>query len=322
MKTDCTTFIHLGMPKTATTCFQNHLFSQHSRIHYFGKFYSEKFPAAVLPALVAKHLATHPLEPGDIREKSIREQLDYAAGNQLTPLLSGEGLAGGESARKQQQARLFKACFGECKIILFVREPVFFCKSWYAEMLKSFHIRDEEERRGWMKRIEGPPHYFDINEWLEMCWPTRSSPEHFLSYADTAEIYAKVFGKENVKIFIFEEFVRNPENFITTLCDHMGIDSKEGFDLINGKRANERITTEYIRRLREIEQSESLTRQFRSALPKERREMLDPKNQAGDKFKPELSAKWLKKINSVGDKQNRRLVKGWGLPLADYGYRL
>jgi hypothetical protein len=160
MKTGRTTFIHLGLPKTATTCFQNHLFAQHSGIHYFGKFSSEKFPAAVLPALVAKHLTPHPLEPGDIREKSIREQLDYAAENQLIPVLSGEGLAGGESARKQQQARLFKKCFGECKIILFVREPVSFCKSWYAEMLKSFHIRDEEERRGWMKCMKEPPPLF------------------------------------------------------------------------------------------------------------------------------------------------------------------
>lgn len=310
------------MPKTASTCFQNHLFAQHSQIHYFGKFGSGKFPDAVRPALVEKHFKPCPMEPGNIREKSIREQLDCVAENQLIPVLSREGLAGGEASRKRRQAQLFKTHFGNCTVILFVREPVSFCKSWYAEMLKTFHFRNIKGRRGWMKRMEEPPHYFDINDWLQASWQTKNSPRNLIACADTAGIYADVFGKENVKIFIFEEFVRNPDAFVIRLCNTMGIDADEGLALISGKRSNERITTGYIRRLQEIEQSEDLTRKFREGKNKERRQMLDPENLPGDKFKPELSAKWLKKINAISDEQNRRLVNEWGLPLADYGYRL
>lgn len=271
--------------------------------------------------MVAKDFTPRRLEPGDIREKNIQEQLDYAAEHHLTPLLSREGLAGGSAWRKRRQARLFKKHFGDCKIVLFVREPVSFCKSWYAQKLKSFHIKDPNNQKEWTRRIKQPPRYFDINEWMQVAWARRNSPQKLISCADTAAIYADVFGKENVYIFIFEEFVRNPDVFVTRLCNTIGIDAEEGVRLIKGKRSNDRITTGYIRRLREIEQSEALTKAFREGRNKQRRQMLDPENLPGDKFEPELSDKWIKKINAIGDKQNRRLVKEWGLPLADYGYR-
>ncbi len=89
----------------------------------------------------------------------------------------------------------------------------------------------------------------------------------------------------------------------------MGIDPKEGWDLIAGTRTNECITEGYINRLKEIEASRTLTEQFRSLIGKEQREMLDPKKRSGAKFEPELSDKWLKNIYALGDKQNRRLAK-------------
>jgi hypothetical protein len=131
-----------------------------------------------------------------------------------------------------------------------------------------------------------------------------------------------VFGKENVKIFIFEEFVRNPGAFVIQLCNTMGIDADEGLKLISGKRSNERITTGYLRRLDEIEKSEDLTRQFRSATPGKKQELLNPNDPSGEKINPQLSAEWLRKINAIGDEQNRRLVKDWDLPLAEYKYRV
>jgi hypothetical protein len=322
MKTPVPTFIHLGLPKTATTCIQKHLFEHHSQIHYFGKFEPGGFPSVIHPVLLSIFHGVTKFESGDIHIASIKEQLAYSTKHKLTPVLSKEGLAGGTPRKTREQACLFKKAFGKCHAILFVREPTAFIKSYYAQMLQGFHKRKERARPDWMKSLGTPPHYFDINKWMASAWPSKNSPAHFLSYADTAETYAEVFGRENVTLFIFEEFVKNPEALITRLCRIMRIDEEEGFRLIDGKRANDRITTGYIRRLQEIEQSESLAEQFRQASAKMRREMLDPAAQSGEKFKPELSAKWLKKINAVGDKQNRRLVKEWGLPLADYGYRL
>lgn len=322
MTTHPPTFIHLGLPKTASTSIRFNLFAKHSQIHYLGKFIGGEFPAAIRPVILERW-TIHPktFTPDDIHAKGIEEQLAYATKNNLTPVLSMESLAGGPLWKKMLQALRFKKFFGKSTIILFVREPTSFLKSFYVQMLRNFQERPSGQRPGWMKPLGNPPCYFDINMWLEAIWTRTNSPKNYLSYADTARIYAGVFGRGNVKIFIFEEFIRNPEAFITKLCDTIGINLEEGFALVEGKRSNERLTTDYILRLQKIEQSELLTKQFLKASQNERRQMLGSEDLPGEKIDPQLSEKWLRKINAVGDKQNRRLMKEWGLPLADYGYR-
>ncbi len=313
--------IHLGLPKTATTCFQENLFASHSQVHYFGKFKGGRVYEAVRPALLAKYCPIQPAEAGNIHTESLPDQLQYAATQNLTPILSREGLAGGSLLRKHLQARLFRKHFGSCKTILFTREPVSFITSYYAEMLKAFQNQKQGRRTGWMRRIPPAPHYFDVNEWMSAAWRLWRSPRQYICYADTARVYANAFGKENVKLFIFEEFVKNPERVTEELCNYLEIDSQEGVRLITEKRANERITTDYIHRLQEIEQSPDLARAFKKARPGVRRQMLDPKIKSGDKFTPKLSEKWVGKIHAVGKKQNRLLMEEWNLPLSDYGYR-
>jgi len=315
------TFIHLGLPKTATSCLQMHLFRHHSQIHYFGKIVGGGMPASVRPVLLTTHCRIRELEPNDLRKTDIPNQLKHAAENNLIPVLSEEGLACGWAIKKRVQALLLKKAFGSCKIILLIREPVSFIKSYYAQMLKDFH-RKRRLRESWARSLGQPPRFFDITEWMAAAWHSLNPPTQFLRCADTARIYANVFGEENIHLFVFEEFTQNPETFITSLCNLMDIDPKEGFELIDGKRANDRITTDYLRRLHEIEQSKDLTRQFRQSAPKGRRQMLDPKMQSGEKFEPVLSEKWTAKINQLGDKQNRQLVADWNLPLAEYGYRV
>jgi hypothetical protein len=317
------TFIHLGLPKTASTSIRFNLFAKHSQVYYLGKFIGGELPAAIRPVILNKWMIkTKNFDADDIHADGVREQLAYAAKNNLTPVLSSESLSGGPLWKKRMQAERFKKFFGECQILLFVREPGSFLKSFYVQMLRNFNQDECGPRPLWMRAIGNPPRYFDINEWMQAAWESMNTPKNFLSCADTANIYANVFGKENVKVFIFEELVRNPESFITKLCSHIGVDPKEGFDLVNGKRSNERLTTDYILRLQEIEQSESLTKQFRKASLNERQLMLGSEDQPGEKINPQISAEWLKKINDVSDKQNRSLVKEWDLPLADYGYRI
>lgn len=327
-------YIHLGLPKTATTTLQRYLFEQHSQIYYLGKYAGHGFTSAMrpfMPGNFVEALASK-FEPDNIHLQGLETQLAYATENNLRPLLSKEGLAGGSRQKKIAQALLFKQAFGDCKVILFVREPESFVKSRYLEMLKAFQKR-LKGRAGWMKELGEPPHYFDISEWLSLAWQSSdsleqslsesdNSPLHCLCYADTADIYAEVFGRENVKIFIFEEFVRNPRALITQLCDYMGIDAEEGFRLVDGKRANDRVTTEYVDRLKAIEASPAETLRFRSSDTRQRVKMLQETEDKGQKIMPHLTEEWRKKIHMVGDAQNRRLVSEWGLPLADYGYRV
>lgn len=324
MQTPVPTYIHLGMPKTGTTSLQRHLFPEHSQIHYLGKIPGYGFPSAVAPVLLNPFFKSSyemKYAAGDIHLQNLEQQLKYAAEHKLRPLLSREGLAAGTLAQKRQQAERFKAHFGHCKAILFVREPESFMKSLYTQMLKAFQ-KNKTSRADWMELLGEAPHYFDINEWMQAAWHSRNTPEQDLCYAETAGIYADVFGRDNVGIFIFEEFVRSPQALITKLCDYIGIDAEEGFRLIDGKRENDRKTNGYIELLQAIERSPSLSQEFRSSGPKQRMRMLTPVDDTGLKIMPVIAEEWLKKIHALGDAQNRRLVNEWGLPLADYGYRV
>jgi hypothetical protein len=320
MKKSNPTFIHLGLPKTATTCIQSHLFANHSQIHYFGKYVNSGFPPVIRAILASRHVRAMELGEGDIRAQSIQEQLAYAADRQRVPVLSKEGFGGGSPALKRRQARQFVRNLGPCKAFLVVREPVSFIKSYYSQMLKAFQKREPHRSPDWMRRMGSPPRYFDINEWLEKSWRASNTPRNLLAYHQTAKTYAQFLGRENLRIFVFEEFIRSPERFITDLSEYIGIDPHESVELIRGKRANDRITTGYIRRLQEIEHSEELSRQFQDASV--RRLVLNPAELDGDKFRPELEKKWQDKIETFCRKQNRRLAKEWDLPLADYGYRI
>ena len=172
-----------------------------------------------------------------------------------------------------------------------------------------------------MASLPPAPYYFDINEYLEAAARPGGVLMQYLKVADTASIYARVFGRKNVKIYLFEEFCRQPDKTISTLCQDIGIDSKEALELMGKKRVNERITTGHTQRLQEIAASSELTRMFQRKNPTQRWEMLQPST-IGEKISPQLSQRWINTIENLGIKQNRRLVKDWNLPLDDYGYLL
>ena len=203
-----------------------------------------------------------------------------------------------------------------------MREPISYIKSYYTQNLKSFNRGWGRQRPKWMAKMGAPPRYFDINKWLDALWHSSGSPAHTLAYADTADIYASVFGKENVKILIFEEFVRHPNAFIRALCNHLQIDAEEGVRLVRNKRSNERITTGYIEQIHSFENSPIKTALFRHSGNLIKSKLLNPAIRRGEKFRPELSTEWTDTINAFGREQNRRLVNDWGIPLSMNGYQL
>lgn len=315
-------FVHLGLPKTATTTIRFNLFAKHSQVHYLGKFIGGGFPASVRPALANMFGQTRSFDSGDIRLASIEDQLVYAATHHLRPVLAQESLAGGMLYKKKRQAKLFKKSFGDCKALLFVREPTSFLKSFYVQMLRNFNQGTPGRGLKWARLMGKPPRYFDINQWMSQAWYISRMPQGYIRYADTARAYANVLGKGNVKILVFEQFVRQPDKFIHELCDYIGIDAEESLKLIHEKRSNKRLTTAYIENIQNAERSPLLKKQFIEASQEERKKMLIPDNFDGERINPEFSQKWQKKIEKLSLKQNRRLVRDWNLPLGDYGYKV
>ena len=315
------TYIHLGLPKTATTTLQSHLFKNHSQIHYLGKFVGDGFSPAILSALISRTKKTTQFESGSIHLKPLHEQQAYAVKNGKPMLLSKEGLAGSANHIKRRQAQSFAEQLGPCKIILFLREPESFIKSFYTQMIKAFH-KAKQQRADWMKNLGNPPLYFDINEWMNAAWNAKNTPRNFLAWADTADIYAEMFGRENISIYLFEDLIATPKKTISALCCDLGIDAEEGLRLMDQKRKNDRLTTDYTDRIKALEKSMIQSYIFRRAGPKKRNAMLYSNQTTEEKIRPILSDKWKKEIHAFSEQQNRRMTTQWNIPLADYGYKV
>ena len=48
-----------------------------------------------------------------------------------------------------------------------------------------------------------------------------------IDYAATIQIYAELFGKSSLGVFVYEDLVENPKAFIRQVCEFVGIDPEQ-----------------------------------------------------------------------------------------------
>jgi hypothetical protein len=66
-------------------------------------------------------------------------------------------------------------------------------------------------------------------------------------YAKLARYYAAVFGRRNVGVFLFEEFLRDRGAFLDKLCGFLGIDPAGTRELLTGRHENPRKSARLLR---------------------------------------------------------------------------
>ena len=321
--------LHLGMPKTATTCIQQHLFARHSQIEYLGKLLTSPHSGNEYLHAAVRAMNAHLTGNGDAPpEGRCRRQLGrlvrpaLAAGR--VPVWSREGNTFGSRRQKERQAGLLRRMWGPSRVLIFIRHPLTFVESIYFQKLKSFQML-KPAHAALTDRVGELPRYFDIETWLEVMWslPPKGAMTHLLC-ADTANAYAAEFGRQNVHLFLFEQFAEDPPEVIRSMCRFIGIDAEEGVALLDGQRANDRWTVEQIERLKAIEGSPSESLRFRQGTWRDRRRMLGlegPVPTAGTpRARAEIPPMWQERILQFAREDHRRLVDEWGLPLERYGY--
>ena len=321
--------LHVGMPKTATTCMQQHLFARHGQIEYLGKYPNSRSSGGKYPHAAVQVMTERLLRSGRPRatERCRREMaalIGAALAAGRVPLWSREGHTSGGRNLKRRQARFFRRAFGPSQVILFVRRPDKFMESMYFQSLKGFQ-KSGRKRPSWTKYFGPLPRYFSLSQWLDVMWGLRHRGAFTnLLCADTADAYAAEFGRENVRVFLFEQFAEDPPAVIRSLCRFMGIDPEEGVRLMEGKRANDRWTIEQIEKLKAIERSPAELRAFREGTRQVRQRMLglDEGNRprGGPKARTEVPPEWRDRMREFVRDDHRRLAVDWGLPLARYGY--
>jgi len=155
--------------------------------------------------------------------------------------------------------------------------------------------------------------------------PQKGAIGHLLC-AETAEIYEDVFGRERVRVFVFEQFAEDPNATVRQLCRFMGVNPEEGIELLQGKRENERWTAAQIERLKKNQESLLRSILFRHGTSRIRNRMLgfgpERTDDGAPKARAPIPAQWKERILQFARQENRKLAEEWGLPLEKYGYSL
>lgn len=164
-----------------------------------------------------------------------------------------------------------------------------------------------------------------IDAWINKNWEKPGHPPTaHLEYAEAVEVFASVFGRESVGIFLFEQLREDQAAFIEAICRFLGIDAQEGVIHTRGQRENDRWTQAQFDRLKRIHGSLLRATLFRFANRRARRRMLGlgRNGSEGPRARAEISEAWQERILDKTREGNRRLMERWNLPLDRYGYPL
>ena len=238
------------------------------------------------------------------------------------PVWSWESLMENRPEVQRQRAENLKAVFGSCRIIATIRHPVKLMESLYLQLLRRDNI-------GSKARLGHPPRFETIDQWITRNWDrVGDAPKSQLEYFQAIEIFADVFGEENIGVFLFEQLLRHPHEYYSGICEFMGISSEEGVNLCEGQRENQRWTRQQVERLRVIQSSPLSTTLFRySPVPLRRwllRDRPHSNKSPGKQEKPLAQASMSDDLKQqIYDKTrlgNRRLMERWKLPLDEFQY--
>ena len=318
--------LHLGMPKTATTMLQRCLFAKHPQVDYLGKHKGRpKFNCLQTAQFMTKLDIPQILVSTNLIN-AVQEELQLRRHSNKTLVISKEGLTAGLPENKHWQAIRFREAFGECHILITIREPLSFVEALYFQHLKSFH-QQRTSHQPLRKRYGSPPRHFGINSWLDTLasLPGRGGLTH-LEFADTAEIYSDVFGRENVHVVPYELLNRDAESFLCEIARIVGIDVDLAIQLCQGQSLNVRWSETNIEKLKQLEKTFLDRWKYRLSLrrPIALNRLIGvshpPMADTSPKAKTTISPRWADRITEIGRDQTRKLLDNWNLPLAELNY--
>jgi len=321
--------LHIGLPKTATTWLQTFLFPDHDQIFYLGSYSGPRFPRRsgldhcrneeirqVIRPLVYEGIEDAGLASS---RRAFAAHVRPAIERGLVPLYSLESLSIDAPVRRRLRAENLRAVFGKARIVVVLRRPVDLIESSYFQILRRENFRGLYGR---LWPIHSPLRYFGVDEWITE-ERDREIPPH-LEYAEVLDLYADLFGRENLHVFLYEELSADPERYLRRLCDVIGIDADQGVRLALGRRVNERWTVPQIERLRRITASVSLSRLFARSNAILRLRILGmnrghPFTRA-PRATVEIAPHWRRWIEDRTREGNRRLARDWHLPVVEHSY--
>jgi hypothetical protein len=326
--------LHVGMPKTGTTTLQMRVYPSHPDIFYLGKFY-QPLPfflnydvAEIITRIRDERLAEPDLAV--LRDKYQRLCQPALAEGRL-PLWSDEEAAMAPRARVRERAQAFREVFGPCKVFLTIRNPISYIKSLYLHLVTTYQI-DRQRRmmsKGLNRSYAQKPRFLTIEQWLQSMGFSPADDQRFTvaNLIDTAailEIFDTYFGKDQVRVFLFEQMLQDLPGYLSNIADFLEIDKAQCISLIGEHRDATRISQFTYDRMRAICQSTALSTIFRFGPQWLRNRMggVTQRESHLPRAEIEIPGGWLEQIETLAKDSHRRLLERWPLPLSDYGYPL
>lgn len=302
--------IHIGFSRTGTTTLQRHLFAKHSQIRYMGKPYTDDVFKREIDHLVKQETMVY--DSSALRQY-ISENF-WKQGNKKSKkviLISDEIMVSYSKVRdKGVVARRIKEVF-DPRILITIRNQY--------DILKSAYLS-----RGRLL-MNVPSKYAGLSirftDWLELSYQNidRSYLGH-VDYFKTIDYYSQLFGKDNVCVLLFEEFVENTNEYLETLSNFLNIDLNEAVERTENKHEH-----------KEIPQSQLNFERFRTGFYPLSRiplifNVIKPFFALMGCFRKDKTAKvtipgdWQQRLNAMYREGNRKLIEKYTLPLEKYGY--
>ncbi|MDG2389772.1 MAG: sulfotransferase domain-containing protein [Planctomycetaceae bacterium] len=318
-------FLHIGMPKTGTTTLQYCLFSKHSQVNYLGKYNLNKAPKRPAATQLFYKFGKNPYQPTNDESKALLKLVTETREMGQTSMYSREGLCALPEFHRERVSTFVKNTFLAPRVLLTIREPLSFVESLYFQHLNGYQFG----RRKIVEEVLGvPPRYFDINQWFDIESKSKVKQKNApllrqLKFGETALHYARVLGKENVKIMVFEQLKSNSDEYYRELCDFMQIDLEEAKQLAKDRIKNFRWTEEPINRIKQYERSSAIRRWYFRQQGKEWRnnalginKISENSQRATANISPEIKQKILDLTRS----QCQIIESEFNIPLKAYGY--
>lgn len=307
--------IHVGFPKTATSTWQQNVFSRFEGALYLGMpFTDQKIESVCQDIQRLDSLCFDKKYPNS----EFTQYLDSLCSTGKPVLLSNEvftkredGMAVPGVSDMGDVARRIRDAFGKAHIVLSIRKqedciPSFYLQYAYRYFRSGYLMKFNEYFRRHKQR-GGRSIMADVDYW------------------SIIEKYRHIFDPENVTVLVFEEFVSNPERYAKRMARVLDCESQQLLELINApekKVVNARVSQKSYLYMRFVSDFVpiKLRNLFQRIIPNRQQEKFRNAINRGPKANIQMNDEQVTFLHDLLSEGNRRIEQEYDIDLRQYGY--
>ena len=320
-------FVHVGLPKAASTTLQKHLFNRYDTMLNLGVYPVNNIgqdsvgidrSACYLKDSRIKEFYSHLLCDDELSfdyQKAVNDLHNiiesHLSSNHKSVVFSDEKITSTFFSHNDLflKGRRLKKLFPSAKIIFVLRDQLEWLKSQYRDQPFDPRCLDI-----------GRPVSF--SKWIEISsWSDEVNVFSMLRYNELVGAYEKLFGQDNVCVLLFEEMVNDLPGFCQQLSSFMGIDYDKTLALLTGKNENMGVSRNY-NRFRAFKRKCFLCGLTGNVIFDSVLDMMEPLFRSDNKQLIALTGSQHKRLSELFSKSNTLLNNRKRLGMRKYGYSL